>query len=216
MSRRHFRRSIGILLGTLVTVALPRAADVKVVGLAANKAIVVIGTGAPRTLTVGQKTAEGITLIAVGGETATFEIDGQRRVLSMGQHYAPTSASASERVVLSAGDGGHFMASGQVNGGSIRFLVDTGATVVAIPASDARRIGINYLNAPRALVQTANGTASAFQVKFDTVSVGGLTLNNVDGMVLESGLAMPLLGMSFLKRTSMQREGETLVLVKRF
>lgn len=217
----HFRRSHIFSLALYVAPAMAplvtHAADVKVVGLAANKAIVVIDNGAPRTLSVGQRTADGITLVSVSDDSATFEIEGQRRVLRMGQHYAASGGGGGgERVVLPASDGGHFFANGQVNGGSIRFLVDTGATMVALPMAEARRLGINYLNAPRGGVQTANGLASAFYVKLDTVSIGPVTLNNVDGVVLESGLATPLLGMSFLKRTSMQREGETLTLIKRF
>jgi aspartyl protease family protein len=53
-------------------------------------------------------------------------------------------------------------------------------------------------------------------VKLDTVRIGDITLNNVDAMVMESGLGFALLGMSFLNRTEMRREGETMVLIKRF
>ena len=210
-----------LLAGTLLALAAgglarPAAAvDVKVVGLSANKAIVVIGNGAPRTLAVGQRTAEGVLLAAVNGDSAVFEIDGTRRTLQMGQHYAATGGSG-ERVVLAAAEGGHFLAAGQVNGGAIRFLVDTGATSVALPAHDAQRLGIDYKNGARGMVQTANGVTTAYRVKLDTVTIGGLTLNNVDAVVLEGGLTMPLLGMTFLNRTSMQRDGETLVLTKRF
>jgi aspartyl protease family protein len=192
------------------------AVELAVVGLFPNKAVVVIDRSSPRTLSIGQRTNEGVTLLSVSAESATFEVDGQKRTLRMGQHYAAAPAGSAQRVVLTAGQGGHFIANGTVNGGGIRFLVDTGATSIALPASDARRLGIDYLNAPRGLVQTANGNAVVYKVKLDTVSVGTITLTGVDAMVLEGGLATPLLGMSFLSRTNMQREGETLTLVRRF
>jgi aspartyl protease family protein len=104
-----------------------------------------------------------------------------------------------------------------VNGAAARFLVDTGATLIALPAADAKRMGVSYLNAPRGVVNTANGSAVAYKVKLDTVRVGDITINNVDAMVIDGGgLHIALLGMSFLNRTEMTRDGETMVLTKRF
>jgi aspartyl protease family protein len=94
--------------------------------------------------------------------------------------------------------------------------VDTGATLIALPAADAKRMGVSYLNAPRGVVNTANGSAVAYKVKLDTVRVGNITINNLDAVVIEGGLTIALLGMSFLNRTEMSHEGETMVLVKRF
>jgi aspartyl protease family protein len=208
--------SIAILLLTLAA-APAGATDVNVVGLFGNKAVVSIDGSPPRTLGVGQKTAEGVTLVAVDRDSATFEVDGKRRTLKMGQAYSGrATGSGGQRTVLKADGQGHFIADGQVNGAAIRFLVDTGATLIALPAADARRMGISYANALRGTVSTANGAATAYKVKLDTVRVGEITINNVDAVVLEGGLTLPLLGMSFLNRTEMKREGETMVLVKRF
>ncbi len=212
---RH-ANSIAILL--LALAAAPAgAADVNVVGLFGNKAVVSIDGGQPRTLGVGQKTAEGVTLLAVDRESATFEVDGKRRTLKMGQAYSGrATGGGNQRTVLKADGQGHFIADGQVNGAVVRFLVDTGATLIALPAADARRMGISYVNGLRGTVNTANGAATAYKVKLDTVRVGEITINNVDAVVLEGDLTIPLLGMSFLNRTEMKREGETMVLVKRF
>ena len=98
----------------------------------------------------------------------------------------------------------------------MRFLVDTGATLIALPADDARRIGLSYLNAPRGTVQTANGSTTVYRVKLDTVTLGDITMNNVDAVIQEGGLTVALLGMSFLNRTEMRRDGEQMLLVKRF
>jgi aspartyl protease family protein len=202
-----------------LALAAPAAAtDVTVVGLSSTRASVSINGGAPRWLAVGQSSAEGVRLVGVDGDTAMFEIDGRRRALKMNQAYvaAGSASGGSGSVTLKADARGHFIAEGQVNGGAVRFLVDTGATAVALPAAEARRLGINYLKGERGSVQTANGTATAYRVKLDTVRLGDITLNNIDGVVLEGGLQMPLLGMTFLNRTEMKRDGETMVLTKRY
>jgi aspartyl protease family protein len=209
------------VLGPIVSLwlAAPAAAtDVTVVGLSSARASVSINGGTPRWLAVGQRSAEGVVLVAVDRESATFEIDGKRRALKMNQAYvaARTGGGGASSVTLKADARGHFIADGQVNGGAVRFLVDTGATTIALPAADAKRLGINYLKGDQGLVQTANGSASAYRVKLDTVRLGDITLNGVDAVVLEGGLTTPLLGMSFLNRTEMKRDGETMVLTKRF
>lgn len=193
------------------------AADITVVGLlGANKAVVSINGSPPRTMSIGQKSPEGVTLVAVERDRATFDVEGKRRTLAMGQAYSTGAGGGNQSVTLKADGRGHFTADGQINGASIRFLVDTGASMIALPAEDAKRAGVSYLNAPRGLAQTANGVAAAYRVKLDTVRIGDITLNNVDAMVMESGLGFALLGMSFLNRTEMRREGETMVLIKRF
>lgn len=94
---------------------------------------------------------------------------------------------------------GHFYTFGKVNRGSIEFLVDTGASVVALTKSDARKAGIN----PARLVydrpvQTAAGTTYAAAVKIDRLSIGGIQVRNVSAVVMQEGLGQSLLGMSFL------------------
>jgi aspartyl protease family protein len=211
-------KSLALLALALLAAGPAAAADITVVGiLGSNKAVVSINGSAPRTLTVGQKSPEGVTLVAVESQRATFDIDGKRRTLGMGQAFSTgPSGSGSQSVTLKADGRGHFTADGQVNGASVRFLVDTGASMIALPAADAKRAGVSYLNAPRGVVQTANGTAPAYKVKLDTVRVGDIALTNVDAMVMEEGLAFALLGMSFLNRTEMRRDGETMVLTRRF
>jgi aspartyl protease family protein len=209
------------VLGPIVSLwlAAPAAAtDVTVVGLSSARASVSINGGTPRWLAVGQRSPEGVLLVAVDREAATFEIDGKRRVLRMNQAYVAAGAAAggSSSVTLKADARGHFVTDGQVNGGTVRFMVDTGATTIALPAADAKRLGIDYLKGERGMVQTANGTAPAYRVKLDTVRLGDITINGVEGVVLEGGLQTALLGMSFLNRTEMKRDGETMVLTKRF
>ena len=194
------------------------AAEVNVIGLFPNKAVVVIDGGAPRVLTVGQKPVGGVTLISTDRESATFNIDGQRKTLRLGQHQAgPPPTPSSQSATLTADPRGHFVVDGQINGGSVRFLIDTGATTIALSSADAVRLGIDYRKGRPDMMGTANGMVTAYALKLDTVRVGDIVLNNVDAAVLE-GNPMPfaLLGMSFLNRMEMKREGQTMVLIRRF
>ena len=205
-------------LATLAGFGVPAlAADVTLVGLIGARAIVVIDGGAPRTLAQGQKTAEGVVLLGTEKEAASFEIDGKKRTLRMGQAYSATARTGRQNVTLSADARGHFVTMGSINGGSVRFLVDTGATLVALPAAEARRLGIDYLRGERGQVQTANGVAVAYRVKLDTVKIGDIEVNNVDALVSENdAMGVTLLGMSFLNRMEMKRDGDTLTLIRRF
>ncbi len=97
---------------------------------------------------------------------------------------------------------GHFVAWTQVNGQSVRMIVDTGASTVVLRPEDARRAGIQLNKLDYVVpVDTANGRAFAARVKLDRVSLGGLTLEKVDALVTRQGaLQQSLLGMSFLSR----------------
>jgi len=194
------------------------AAEVSVIGLFPGKAVVVIDGGAPRVLTAGQKPVDGVALVSTDRETATLLIDGQKRTLKIGQHQGGTaSAVSAQSATLTADPRGHFVVDGQINGGSVRFLVDTGATTVSLSSADAVRLGIDYRKGQQALMGTANGAAVAYRIRLDTVRVGDIVANNVEAAVLE-GDQMPfaLLGMTFLNRMEMKRIGETMVLIKRF
>lgn len=194
------------------------ATAVTVVGLFPGKAVVVINGQAPRTLSVDQKTAEGVTLLRTASDSATFNIDGKRVVLEIGQLFAaPAASGGAQAVNLPADSNGHFLSVGQVNGKSVRFLVDTGATSVSLPAAFAQNAGIDYRKGQRLVMQTANGNALAYRVMLDSVSVGDITIYQVEGVVHEGdGLNVALLGMSFLNRMEMRREGTMLTLTKRF
>jgi aspartyl protease family protein len=193
------------------------AAEVSVIGLFPNKAVVVIDGGAPRVLTAGQKPVDGVSLVSTDRDTATLLIDGQQKTLRIGQHHGAAPAAAAQSATLTADAQGHFVVDGQINGGPVRFLVDTGATAVSLSAGDAGRLGIDYKKGQPGLMGTANGAALAYRVKLDSVRVGDIVVNNVDAAVLE-GSQMPfaLLGMSFLNRMDMKRAGQTMVLIRRF
>lgn len=200
---------------------MAHANDISVAALFPGKAVLVINSGAPRTLSVGQSTPEGIRLISADSGSAVIEFQGKRQTLvpGAGGRFGGGSAasSSSGRVVLSPDARGHYLTLGQINGGTVQFLVDTGATLIALPAAEAKRLGINYQSGQRGFTETANGKAAAWRVTLDSVKVGDITLYGVEAVVMEGdGLRVTLLGMSFLNRTEMQRDGQTLTLVKRF
>ncbi len=205
-----------LALAVLASPLTASSASITVVGLFPGKALVVINNAAPRTLSIGQTSPEGVKLIATDTKSATLEFQGKKQVLDIGEHFATSAPGSVPTVTLAADTRGHFVVAGSLNGGSVRFLVDTGATLVAIPARDATRLGIDYKKGQAGMAQTAAGPTPAYRVRFDSVQVGDITINQVDGMVIEGGLDIALLGMTFLNRTEMKREGQTMTLTKRF
>jgi len=211
-------RAIALLF--LLASGAAAAADINVLALTAGKAVVSIDGGKPRMLAVGQTTPEGVKLISASSESATFEVGGRQQTLAAGQGAAVANtapARGSGSVILTADSRGHFITTGVVNGISLQFMVDTGATSVVLPSADARRAGVNYLAGGRVLTQTANGVVPVYTVKLDTLRVGEITVNNVDAAVIEGDrLPVALLGMSFLNRMEMRRDGSTLTLIRRY
>jgi aspartyl protease family protein len=189
-----------------------------VVGLFPGKAVVVINGQAPRTIRVGEKTAEGVTLLSTASNSATLNIDGKRIELEVGQLFAaPAKSRGAQSITLPADSGGHFLTVGQVNGKSVQFLVDTGASAISLSAGFAQGAGIDYRKGQRGFVQTANGVTAAYRVMLDSVRLGDITLYQVEGVVIEgAGMNVALLGMSFLNRMEMRRDGAMMTLTKRY
>ena len=208
-------RKIAFIALSLLAQLAP-AADISVIGLFPGKAVLVIDGGSPKTYSIGSTVADGVKLVTANDTNVTIETNGKRQTIALGAHVDRSAASRPASVTLQADGGGHFVTQGQINGGTIRMLVDTGATMIALSASDALRLGINYRSGKTGYVNTANGTVPVYVVKLNTVKIGDIELNQVDAVVQESGLSFALLGMSFLNRTEMRREGEQMTLTKRF
>jgi aspartyl protease family protein len=201
----------------LCTTALAaQATDIGVVGLFPGKAVLVIDGAAPKTYSVGDNIGGEVRLTAVTGSTASLLVKGKLQIIGIGEFVSRSAPGASASATLKVNGQGHFVAQGQINGGIMTLLVDTGATVIALPAADAIRLGIDYKKGQRATMNTANGLTSAYRVQLNTVKIGDIELNQVDAVVQENGLSFALLGMSFLNRTEMRREGDMMVLTKRF
>lgn len=214
--KRDFTRSALLCLCAAFSGAL-QAADVGLAGLFPGKALLTINGGPPRTVAVGVKTDEGVKVLSIEGETASIEIDGKKRVLRVGQNVAvQSSGNGPATAVLTADGRGQFVTTGNINGKSARFLVDTGASLISLGASDARRLGIDATKGQQGFANTANGQTAISLVKLDVVRVGEIVLHNVDAAVHQQDMPFALLGMSFLNRMEMQRDGDTMTLKKRY
>jgi aspartyl protease family protein len=209
-----------VSLAALALAPHAHAAEVAVTALFSGKAVIVVDNGRPRTLSAGDTTPEGVKLVAATSESAVIEYAGKRQTLLLGQGTSlggGSIAPSSGQVTLMVGAGGHFWANGAINGASVRFMVDTGATAVAMSSETAKRIGIKYAAGTRVGVRTASASTTGFRVILDTVRVGDITLSGVEALVLEGRYPEEtLLGMTFLNRTQMKRDGDTLTLVRRY
>lgn len=189
-----------------------------VVGLFSGKALVSINGGAPQSIGAGQ-TKNGVKLISADSESATFEVEGKRQTLKMGQAASVAGNAgpvSSDPVSLYADSRGHFTGNLSINGVSLKYLVDTGASTVALNSGDAKFAKIDYEKGEKVSVNTANGTVMAYLVNVNTLKIGTITLNNVDVIVNEGGSpAMVLLGMSALNKLDMRRDNSVMTLTKK-
>ncbi|MBH9575333.1 retropepsin-like aspartic protease family protein [Inhella proteolytica] len=205
-----------LLLSLLLATGAAAAPSVSLNGSLGKSAALLVIQGQVKTVRLGQ-TVEGVKLIEVGDDQAVVEVEGQRLQLRLGSApVAQRAASAQKRIVLSAVEGGHFVTQGSINGHSVRFLVDTGATAVAIGIDDAKRMGLRYQNGQRIQAHTANGVTQAYVVTLDSVRIGEVEVGGVEAMVLMTSMPVALLGNSFLSRFQMKRENDILTLERRF
>lgn len=124
-----------------------------------------------------------------------------------------TDKHGSAQVILKRNRAGHYVANGMINGHEVLFLVDTGATDVALPGDLA--IKLNLARGPQRISQTANGSVISWQTRLSEVGLGDIRLNDVRASVLPSMQGNEvLLGMSFLKRLELVQRGDQLTLKK--
>ena len=215
-TRRAFRCA-SALAGVLAAAAA-LAQVVSLSGSLGSKALLVID-GTPRTLEVGSSAA-GVRLVSVAGDSAVIEVAGRRSALALGGAQVDLGGKPSggqgAQIVLTADNAGHFFTGGTINGKSVRFLVDTGATTVAIGQAEAERLGIDYRLGVRGNASTANGIVPVYRVPLTSVRIGDVQVYNVEATVLPAPLPHVLLGNSFLTRFQMRRENDRLTLDKRF
>jgi aspartyl protease family protein len=207
-----------LLALTLCLSSVARAVDIiELQGLFSGKAVINID-GQRRVLAEGETSPEGITLVSVNAENAVLKVDGNTSVYRLGSTVG-LSYTRPEDVEeqFFADDRGMFESVGTINGRSVRFLVDTGATTVAMNKSQAKQLGIRYrIDGDPASVSTASGYEKAWRIKLKSVSLGKIKQYNVDAMVIDGKHPGPiLLGMSFLDKLKVEKTGNILLLKQR-
>ena len=194
------------------------ATELTLYALFQDKAIVMVD-GQRRMLAVGATSPEGVTLISTDTvrEEAEIQLGGKRQNLQLGVVMSAFEAVARDTILLYADSRGFFHAEGVINKTQVRFLVDTGASIVAMNSGLAQRLGINYKTGQPGVAKTASGHVRTYLVRLDSVRIGDIVLRNVEAGVIEGQQPdTPLLGMSFLNALEMRREGDRMELKKRY
>lgn len=209
-----------LLLGLGLAAAQPSApapAQVHLNGTLGVRAALLVIDGEARTVEVGA-TVKGVKLVALEDGRATVEIGGRRQTLTLGASpgriVAPTTVP--RQIILPMGPGGHYTSIGMINGQVTTFLVDTGATSVAISQIEAEKLGLRYLYGKRVVTHTANGIVPAYLIELASVRVGNVQVNNVEAIVIPGQMNYVLLGNSFLNRFQMRREHDVMTLELRY
>ncbi|HSX69588.1 MAG TPA: TIGR02281 family clan AA aspartic protease, partial [Pseudomonas sp.] len=187
--------------------------QVQVVGLFPGAAVLLVD-GQRKLVRTGQTGPGGVRVISADSKGAVLEVDGVQRSYGMTREYNQAGSSGPQKTQLSIsrGVGNHYWVAGSIEGHPVQFLVDTGATSVAMNEGQARRLGIDYRVVGRPMVaSTAGGNVKAWRVKLDSVKVGGLEVLGVEGVVLEGGSPSEvLLGMSYLSRVRWREDNGVL------
>jgi aspartyl protease family protein len=194
------------------------AQTVALQGMLGSKALLIVNGAPPKSVAAGESHL-GVKVLSTLGDQAVVEIDGKRHTLRVGDSPASVGGGGSprgNRIVLPVASGGHFMAQGAINGKSVVFMVDTGATSVALGVPEAERIGLAYKNGQLGRSSTANGIVTVWRVKLGSVRIGDVEIFDVDAAVIPSAMPYVLLGNSFLGRFQMKREHDQMVLERRY
>ena len=203
-----------LLLSLFITCEINAKPRVTVSAILKDAAMMSIN-GRQQLIKLNDRSKEGYQLIELLDDGVVLLVDGKPERYRLGVAISSSKApSATNEVSIMRDDRGMYRTSGSINGVSMNFLVDTGATYVAINSNLAALANIDYQRyGQKSLANTASGTVIAYRVKLNEISVGGISLNLIDAVVVEGNYPrVPLLGMSFLSKVRMRDEGELLTL----
>lgn len=205
-------RHAGVIFAMLAS-GLPSAAlaqDVRLAGTVAGRAILSVDGRAPRTIQVGES-LHGVKLLAVEGNAATVAVNGESRELRLGQQ--PVRSVNQKRVLtLNADRAGHFYTPGQINQQDVRFMVDTGASTIAMGADQALQLGLDYTRGRQVQVSTANGKTQGWVIRLESVQAGSLVRHGIDAIITPEPMPYVLLGNSFLNHFSLRRDAQVMTI----
>ena len=189
----------------------------EVQGLFSNKVVLMVD-GKRHVIAVGETSPEGVKVISANSRGAVLEVDGKQEQYNLGSSVSTTFAKRkSQKETIFINSGGMYMTFGNINGRTVRFLVDTGASAISMNTEQAKKLGIRYdkIGVPSG-VSTASGFVDAYRVRLKSVSVGGITETNVEAFVIDGNHPGPiLLGMTFLGRLSVEHSGNSMTLLQK-
>jgi aspartyl protease family protein len=211
---------IGVIAVLLAFGANANAQSVTLSGMVGSKALLIVDGNAPKIVAAGESFKD-VKVISTQGDSAVLMVGGKRINVRVGDAPASVgeqagSKSSGSRIVLPVGDGGHFLAQGSINGKAAQFMVDTGATAVAMGAAEAKRLGLDYTSGRPVRMNTANGQALGYLLTLNSIRIGDVEVSNVEAIVSSQSMPFVLLGNSFLTRFSMRRDSDQMVLERRF
>ena len=207
-----------LMMFSLSLPALSNSPHIIVVGLFKNAAVLKIN-GQQQLLRVGQTSPEGIFLESANSKEAILKYEGKSQVyplgVDIGQGFAVREAG---QAIISMTPRGQYLTVGSINSLSVTFLVDTGATSIAMSKAIAKRLGIDYrVTGTKGSTHTAGGVVRSWVVKLKTVKVGDISMRNVRATVLDgTSMNEVLLGMTFLSRVSMREDGGVMYLEQKY
>lgn len=203
-----------VLLGLWLGQA--QAQSVALAGVLGQRALLVVDGAGPRSVAIGE-TWRGVKLLALQGEQAELDIAGRRTSVRLGGSPVDLGGgTASRRIVLQADSRGHYTGQGRINGQLVQFMVDTGASTVALSASEAERLGLAYRSGRPVRLATANGNTQGWAVRLDSLRLGAAELTELEAVVVPQAMPYVLLGNNVLARFQMSRGPEQMVLEQRY
>ena len=192
---------------------------IEVQGLFSNKAVLMID-GNRHILAVGKTSPEGVKVISANSRGAVLEVNGKQGEYLLGNTSTLNtvfSKRKSQKETVYLNSGGMYKTFGSINGRSVNFLIDTGASAIAMNSDQAKNLGIQYdrVGTPTK-ISTASGFVKGYRIRLKSVTVGGITEKNVAAMVIDGKHPGPiLLGMTFLSRLDIEHSGNAMTLIQK-
>jgi aspartyl protease family protein len=205
------------LLLCCITVTANAIEKLEVQGLFSNKAVLLID-GKRHILAVGETSPEGVKVVSANSHGAILEVDGLQKQYSLSNTVSAAFVERkAQKETIYKDSSGMYLTHGSINGQSVRFLVDTGASAISMNSEQAKQLGIRYRRTGTPTgVSTASGYAKAHRISLKSVSVGDIAQSNVEAVVIEGNHPGPiLLGMTFLGRLNVEHSGNAMTLVQK-
>ena len=190
---------------------------IQVMALFTDKAMLSID-GKQKILNKGQ-TFQGVKLISSDSYAAVLELHGKQRKFKLGSTISTNfkKSDPAEDFIVWKDMQNMFRVEGSINNTSVKFLIDTGASTIALNSITAKEAGLNYKQGIPLQATTASGISKGYQVTLNSVTIGHIKLYNVKAAVLEGSFPTEvLLGQTFLSRIHMIRDGDKMILKKKF